>query len=444
MSKQNNKELVLMPHNAKAQVNKSQVKVQLNNEDGISSIVLKSPEQTQNVHMFDAVQELLTNQGANITSIDFSGVPLVRTDTSYHQMAEQDVTTTYPMDQRTIGFMQSIGRHCPNLATLKLAFTSIDAKALQGIFQYLNGNAIAYLDISNNSLYGFSLLQLMHNIPNVKCIKADNTYIIQEEISTLTQSNPTLFNVQAYELQHLSENLDIGHVLGKPVSKKAVHKQKLKELVTTPHSSKAQVDNEDGVNAIVLKSPEQTQNVHMFDALQDLLLNQGADISSIDFSGVPLVRTDTSYHQMAQQDVTTTYPMDQRTIGFMQSIGQHCPNLATLKLASTSIDAKALQGILQCLNGNAIAYLDISNNSLYGFSLLQLMHNIPNVKCIKVNSTSISPEEVSNLKKFNPSLFDVNGYEAKIACTQLIFDTLGDFLHTDLVGLVEEYYNDAI
>ena len=105
MSKQNSKELVLTPYNAKAQVNKAQVKVQVDNEDGVNAIVLKSPDQTQNVHMFDAVQELLTNQGANITSIDFSGVPLVRIYTSYHQMAQQDVTTTYPMDQRTIGFI---------------------------------------------------------------------------------------------------------------------------------------------------------------------------------------------------------------------------------------------------------------------------------------------------------------------------------------------------
>ena len=230
-------------------------------------------------------------------------------------------------------------------------------------------------------------------------------------------------------------------------------KQNSKELVLTPYNAKAQVnkaqvkvqvDNEDGVNAIVLKSPDQTQNVHMFDAVQELLTNQGANITSIDFSGVPLVRTYTFYGQMAQENITTTYPMDQRTIGFMQSIGQHCPNLATLKLASTSIDAKALQGIFQYLNGNAIAYLDISNNKLYEFSLLQLINNIPNVKCIKVDNTYISPEEVSKLTKFNPSLFDLNGYEAKIACTQLIFDTLGDFLHTDLVGLIEEYYNDAI
>ena len=47
MSKQNSKELVLTPYNAKAQVSKSQV----NNEDGINSIILKSPDQTQNVHM---------------------------------------------------------------------------------------------------------------------------------------------------------------------------------------------------------------------------------------------------------------------------------------------------------------------------------------------------------------------------------------------------------
>ena len=231
-------------------------------------------------------------------------------------------------------------------------------------------------------------------------------------------------------------------------------KRNLKELEITPYRNIDEIiaaGIEDNINSLVLKSPCYEHNAYMYYAAREVLLKNALNITSVDFTRTAMLETkESSGGRYGQEKIIETMPMNEQTQEFVQFIAEKCPNLTTLKLGSANLDSKSLEIILKSINTNAIEYLDISDNNLYSIDLNQMLHALPSIQCIKIDGSNISKVQISALKEIAPKLFDAAGYEARcyeqyiLESMEILNSTLEEVgIEGDLIGLVDEYYNDV-